>query len=1104
MRGKQLFPHSLFVIWFAHSLLLIGAMAPANKVLANDDKLTRFEAKIRPALHEHCLSCHHQGKKNGGLALDSREGWQVGGDSGPAIEPGKPAESLLLRTMKHLEPGLEMPSKAPQLDKEVIAQFEIWIAEGAIDPRDEPEPLAEVGIDWRKVFEERTKWWCWQPNSMLGKRSEFKGIDYWLNQKIQAAQIVPARLAEPTELVRRLSFQLRGLPPTYAEIERFKDNPDASTWSSLVDQYLASDEFAEHWARHWMDTVRYSETHGSEDDAYLPFAYRYRDYLIRAFKQDIPVNRLLEEHLAGDLIEARWNDQEINEALIGLAFWRFIEFNQTPVDVKKEEIVVIDSQIDAVGKAFQGITISCARCHDHKFDPISDEDYYALYGVLRSTRSGLRVIDRPEIFTQHNQKLEKLQSRFTDAWTNYWLKNTGDLEKELTRATDWLQKNAKSDEKWQELEKRIPAQDLALRTIGYLRHANVASSIRKLISNMIDVPDGEFVEHWKSWQADIATDELPANAKVLFDLTESSLSAWRIDGAGLPIQLVQGKPSWSVLGANESCFSSLLEEGYHSNQLSDKHAGILRSPDFVVDSDAISLFCRGTANARARLVIENFQGDSLLFETVNPSLNSNSMQWVTMTIRPQWKGLRAHIEFLTRDAKPYIGVTKDPSALERSDGRSSFGVLKIVCHSRDVGLPEYQLVPEELGRLDVKSRSEAISSVVQAIRNSLERLRDKDATASDMRWLNVWIQSGLLSTLPPNASELLDLVKEYRECEGSIPRARWSPGVYEDRLPVKQAWLERGDHRSPGPELDRGYLTALRNVSTSIPSDVGGRLELAKSITDPRNPLTARVYVNRVWNWLFGEGLVRSVDNFGRMGEVPDHPELLDELSAQFIEEGWSTKKLIRAMVTSEAWRRSTLPTESAKEKDAGNRLWSNMLVRRIDAESIRDSMLFVAGSLKRPDGGLGTLPYYQAVMEPNKQSPPGPLDGGGRRSIYLEVRRNFPYDFLLSFDFPRPASPVGKRSTTVVPTQSLTLLNDPLVVQQSKLWSEKIRAASGEQADKIRKMYQDLLGRDPTDSEVDDAQSLLNQVTSREGEEQAWHVLAHGMFNLKEFIFLR
>lgn len=1089
-------------------VFMVNAASTSDPIYANEasEKEAFFEAKIRPALHEHCLNCHNVGKKNGGLSLDSRDGWMQGGDSGPAIVPGQPDESLLLRSIQHLEPGLEMPAKAPKLSADTLASFRQWIADGAVDPRDKPESLTEANLDWDKLFQERSQWWCWQPNPMLGKPDRYRGIDFWLNAKMKEAGVMASGRADPQQLARRLSFQLRGLPPDYRDVESFGNSPSADAWRKLVDQYLESPEFAEHWARHWMDTVRYSETHGSEDDAYLPFAYRYRDYLVRSFQQDVPINRLIEEHLAGDLIEPRWTEDGVNEALIGLAFWRFIEFNQTPVDVKKEEIVVIDSQIDAVGKAFQGITISCARCHDHKFDPISDEDYYALYGVLRSTRSGLRVLDRPESFSQHNSKLDALQTEFTKQWSSYWSERLTSAEPEFVEAVQWLRQNPQGETKWQDFEKRLPEGKPLVRVLARLSEGRGNASLRSMLDVLVQRSDAEFVQEWNKWREKIAnpSNVIPEDAKLLWDLSDGDFNTWRVDGAGMPVQPIASQPHWTVLGNSETFFTTLQGEGFHSNLLSDRHAGILRSPDFVIESDLISLLCRGTAGARGRLVIENFQGDSLLFETINPTLNSDQTQWVTMTIRPQWKGLRGHIELLTRDAKPYIGVTKDPNYLENSDGRSSFGLFQVVAHAHGVQLPQWRVIPDSLSQAACDSREKASAAILQSIRESLGKLKTGGGNVEDIRWLNCWIESGWLSILPADSPTIRQAIDEYKQFENQIPKPHWAPGVYEDRLPVNQSWLTRGDHKTPGKEIERGYLVALKGVTEPIPQAASGRLQLARSITNPNNPLTARVYVNRVWNWLFGEGLVRSVDNFGRMGEVPSHPELLDELAARFMTEGWSTKQLIRHMVTSEAWQRSTSATETSISNDADNRLWSHMLVRRIDAESIRDSMLCVAGNLKRPDSGLGTLPYYQAVMEPNKQSPPGPLDGSGRRSLYLEVRRNFPYEFLLSFDFPRPASPVGKRSTTIVPTQSLTLLNDPLVLHESQIWANKIRNAEGDQVSKVQRMYQELLGRQPTATELQAVQSLLEEVRTKEGEEKAWHVLAHGMFNLKEFIFLR
>ncbi|MFN7735508.1 MAG: DUF1553 domain-containing protein [Pirellula sp.] len=1089
-----------------------------------------FESVIRPALHQHCLACHNAKKTNGGLALDSRDGWAKGGDSGSAIVPGKPDESLLIRTIRHVEPGLEMPAKAPKLDESDIAKFSRWIEQGAFDPRETPEPFNSFGApsnsdaQWESIAAQRAKWWCWQPLPSLPITPDIsvrgsQAIDAWIARKLSEQSLPASPKADRRTLIRRLSFQLRGIPPSQTEVDAFLDDPSDNAWTKVVDAMLSTDEFAEHWARHWLDTVRYAETHGSEDDAYLPFAYRYRDYIVRAFRDDVPIHRLILENLAGDLVEPRWNEAEgINESLIGLGFYRFVEFNQTPVDVKREEIVVIDSQIEAIGKAFQGITISCARCHDHKFDPISDEDYYAIYGILRSTRSGLPIIDRPFPFSQTVEQLSKLQQRVRTLTASEWDRDVSSWPSQIERAIQEIQTHWTPDTKWEELEKRIP-NDRWTRAIGKWVCKPSESKLAPLGQLLIAKNPSDCEQHSIAWEQSIRNEsaprELPPDTTtLLFDLTSQNagtnasktqtLENWRIQGSGMPTSLIDATTHWSILGSAADPFSILMGPGYHTNLYSDRASGSLRSPDFIVDGEAISILCRGTGNARVRLVMENFQGDSLLFDTVNPSLNSNSYQWITMTIRPQWRGLRAHLEFLTRDAKPYIGIVKDPNTINASDGRSSFGVAKAIMHSRGLKLQPPNAIPVELVESQPRSTSAWIEAILTLTSLAIDRMERDEPRQSDIDWLNALISSGLLQSNIDSSPDRKQLAADYRAIESQIPIPKRTPGVFEDNLARDQEWLSRGDHKQPRTPVARRYLKVLGSSDSEYQSSQSGRLMLANEIVSSTNPLTARVYVNRAWNWLFGEGLVRTVDNFGRMGESPSHPELLDQLSVEFMENGWSNKQLLRAILTSETWQRSSLESPIAREKDPGNRLWSHASVRRLDAESIRDTMLYVAGNLKRPDGGLGTANYYRQVLEPNKQSPPGPIDGNGRRSLYLEVRRNFPNEFLLAFDFPRPAAPIGKRSSTIVPTQSLALMNDPFVIQQSKVWAARVAKMNTSDAARINAMYQSLLNRLPSDQELASAEQLIQELATTNPSELAWSTLAHAMFNLKESIFIR
>jgi hypothetical protein len=1162
------------VIYFAWLWLVAfpGGLIAFNQA----DRFQWFESKIRPALHTYCLECHHQGKSNGSLALDSRMGWIIGGDSGAAILPGDPQGSLLYRAMAHLESGLEMPSKGPKVPADVLKAFEVWILDGAPDPRDEPEGFDEQGTsNWDAQVVERSKWWAWKPPVEHGKRrsgevessdagSEAKDgiwIDKWIDQSLKEKGIAASQIADSVSLIRRLSFTLRGLPPTIEEVRDYAPRlantaTHEMAWRELVDRMLDSREYAEHWGRHWLDIVRYAETHGSEDDAYLPFAYRYRDYVIRAFERDVPLDRLIQEHIAGDLIAPRIDSQlGFNEALIGVCFYRLVEFNQTPVDVKREEIAVIDSQIDAMSKAFQGLTISCARCHDHKFDPISDEDYYALYGVLRSTRAAMLPLEDSEKTKLLFSDVEQEQASLGVATLKNNVRQVPQWKEAVTKAVLWVRSQSQEGTKWEERKweeiastlpedrwtrllarwkwrpKEAPSEALAQWLFAFDSPIADQQVLRAAVGK-------EQAERQSQWMSLLQTsnaggglgdikdlDRLSGTEarsrngmKLLFDLDRDEFQGWRVSGYGMPEEVIgveelaYGRDAgqsdvlptrWSVLGQSTSPLVRLLEGGYHSNMVSDRASGSLRSPDFVIDTDQISMFCRGTADARARLVIENFQGDSLLFSTLNPALSTDAPRWVTMHIRPQWKGLRAHIEFLTRDAKPYLGVIKDPAVLERSDGRSSFGVHLVVGHASGERLPIPARVIEDW--LSVEDpNADGLDRFLGSIQGSLERLLEGSGSVRDARWINLWIDSGVFASLEDNRSEGLEAVANYKSEESKIPIPRWIPGVVEDRLAVEQAWLPRGDHKRPEGSVPRRYLEILDSQASQYAGAESGRLQLALEITDQGNPLTARVMANRIWYWLVGEGLVSTVDNFGRMGDEPSHPELLDELALELIDKKWSTKELIRRIVRTRFWRRSSAASESSIKIDPANRFLSHANLRRLEAESIRDSMVWVTGQLRRPDGGLATRNYYKTVMEPNKQSPPGPIDGEMRRSIYLEVRRNFPDEFLMVFDQPKPASTVGKRYVTNGPAQSLMMLNDAMVIGLAERWSKRISGTTSDTQARVVRMFEEWLSRAPTPEEISDALQVIQGLEAQVGEERAWANFALALFNTKEGMFVR
>ncbi len=432
------------------TLLAANLLAMGERSLLGDERDEFFEARIRPVLVEQCYECHNSSKTaEGGLAIDQRAATLKGGDGGAIIVPGKPAESRLLAILRHEVDGLKMPQGGPKLSKAVISDFEKWIAMGAPDPRDKPPTVDELAqaTSWEAVFARRKKWWSLQPvrrvepPAVKNQAWSEHPIDRFVLAKLEEHGLQPAARADKRTLLRRATFALTGLPPTPDEVQAFLVDESPEAFVAVIDRLLNSPRFGERWARHWMDLVRYCESHGSQGDPELPNAYLYRDYLIRAFNADVPYDQLVREHLAGDLLpQPRWNAADnFNESAIGPAHLRMVELGFVPVDALDDQVKVVDNQIDVYSKAFLGLTASCARCHNHKFDAISQEDFYALYGVFVSCRPGQVLIDSPELLQKNRHELMQLKQTIRDGLATAWLEAaaslTGQLKEQLQRET---------------------------------------------------------------------------------------------------------------------------------------------------------------------------------------------------------------------------------------------------------------------------------------------------------------------------------------------------------------------------------------------------------------------------------------------------------------------------------------------------------------------------------------------------------------------------------------------------------------------------------------------------------------------------------------------
>jgi hypothetical protein len=772
-----------------------------------------FESKIRPVLVTHCGKCHAQTaeKLRGGLRLDSREGLQRGGDSGPAVVPGKPEESLLIRAIRYRDEELRMPPRA-KLPDAVVAEFEAWVKMGAPDPRTDPDGVAaHSAFDLAKG----THFWSFRPPKRVPpppvKRADWPrgDIDRFLLAAIEARGLAPVGDADRPRLLRRVTFDLLGLPPSREEVDAFLGDDSPEAFVRVVDRLLASPRFGERWGRHWLDVVRFAESSGKTNFTY-PQAWRYRDWVIASFNADTPYDRFVRSQIAGDLLPAR-DDRRRADQLIATGFLALGSKAHDAENRGQFVLDVVDEQIETTTRAFVGLTVACARCHDHKTDPIPQRDYYALSGIFRSTQT--------------------CSGTLAGVFPNF---------------------NA---------------------------------------SPLIELPSG----------------------------------------AGLPSAVP------ALTAAQRAAMAERL-------------AALVRERNAIPP---------GEAN-RDRL----------------------------------------------RRVNSLLAMLRYRLAIDRPAG------------------------PPRAFAMGVRERDEVVDSPLYA----------------------------------------------------------------------------RGELDQPRGVVPRGLVRVLC-IETPAPIAAGsGRRELADWLASPANPLTARVIVNRVWLHLFGRGLVPTSDNFGAAGRPPSHPELLDTLAVDFMADGWSVKRLIRRIVLSRAYGLDSTYDPHNFEADPDNALIWRMSKRRLEAEAVRDALLFVGGRLApeppvgsavaRTGEGLGLFLRLAGLDASDTH-----------RSVYLPVVRDQVLESLALFDFADPSLVTGERATTTSPAQALYFLNSPFVTRQAEALAERVRASEGDDARGIDRAYRLALARPPTAAERNRALAFLQTFTARTGvpdrAREAWSAFCQALFSAAEFRYL-
>jgi len=903
-----------------------SVVAPAAETAP--EQVEFFEKHVRPVLVEQCFSCHGEKKQQGGLRLDTRDLALKGNETGPAVIPGKPRESRLVQVLAHSPDDIQMPPKG-KLPDDQIAAITKWVELGAPWPATAPTSAASASTT--------ASHWSFQPiadppiPTPRNRQRVSDPIDNFILVKLEEKELSLSDPADRRTFIRRATLGLWGLPPTYEEVQAFvhDDRPDAVPW--LIDRLLASPRYGERWARHWLDVARYADTKGyvfTEEPRY-PYAYTYRDYVVRSFNEDKPYDRFVQEQIAADLLDLEGD-------VTDLAALGFLTVGRRFLN-KQEDI--IDDRIDVVTRGVMALTVGCARCHDHKYDPVPTADYYSLYGVFNSCQEPgeLPVIgesSQAEAYAKFEAELKAREQKVREF-------------EEQTR--DKINAEARG--------KVADYLTLVLQPTG----RSPRDAARALASGD---PRPAIVRRWQDYLG-----KRPKENDPIF-------GPWQTLSAATDEQFAEAVAKWIEQSAAENApaVNPLVQQALRE-----------KPPQNRLDL--------------ARVYGELLSG-----------------------IEAQWQAHRQD--------------HSDAAALPDADAEA----LRQVLYAE--GAPT--------------------NLTVEECRNAYRRdERNKD------RELKKQIEN-LQATSP-----------------GAPPRAM----VLNDRpQPIEPRIFIRGNQGRPGDQVPRQFLEVLAGPERKPFTQGSGRLELARAIASPDNPLTARVIVNRVWQHHFGYGLVRTPGDFGIRGEAPTHPELLDHLATRFIHSGWSLKELHRWILTSATYAQSSLDRPEARKIDPENRLYWAMPRQRLELEALRDSWLTASGRL---DEQLGGRPFDN-IADPQSR----------RRTVYGFVNRNDLPGVFRVFDFADPDASAPQRPLTTVPQQALFALNAPFVVEQSRAIAARVKSVSENDTERVVAMYRQVLGRDPTSEEREQAVGFATRGPA-EKDLGGWEQLAQVLLLTNEFAFV-
>lgn len=1123
-RSFRIYLWALFILAPAFAVAADEPPKPSDAL--STESVEFFESKIRPLLHQRCVECHSDSDPESGLSLESKAGLLRGGKLGAAVTPGKPKESLLISAVNHDE-FLKMPPKDKLATSDLVLLTK-WVSMGAPWPeasseKKQPPKQPEAGAEPEQVefTSEQKSFWAYQPLRRPNLPSTVGAevgspIDRFIYEKLQAKGLTPSPAASKRDLIRRATYDLTGLPPSEEEVEQFVADNSPGAFAALLDRLLASPRYGEKWGRHWLDVARFADSNGLDENIAYANAYRYRDYVFDSLNCDKPYDRFVQEQIAGDLLAPV--DEKF--AARNNPFDRFVATGFLSIGAKmlaeddpvKMQMDIIDEQLSTLCQAFMGMTIGCARCHDHKFDPLPTADYYSLAGIFKSTqtmenhRVVARWFERPLASEPELEKVRAIDKEIADVKASVEKINQAAKK----RITNEIRKTAANA-----LLATSQANDFARRSnerlASGLNQAAEPYAVKKGYA-LIEAEGfhrGDVIRDIENYGKDIGVIISGGGANAEYDLNVENAGTYAIE---LRYAAAERRP---------------IRISVDGKEIQRAAAGEVTG-SWQPESQV--WFVSGTAQLKAGRHVLRFESKrvfphidkfAIVFQTNDPwpfgtepvALSRSAMDLgIGYPVLALWQSYLNQKSKENSEVHSFFSLWSKFSSIEANFPVEAAKLLEQLNADTPLRNGTHAFLRDAL----IAEKPTTLKQVATAYQNAIDKVIATEVAGNpELEKLREEVLRGNSPLAGPKSdferfysvdekSAADEFTSKLAEIEKQRPQLPMAMGVTESKPEDLRIHL-RGSHVVLGKLVSRRFPQVLTgNDQPPIVPASSGRLEFAEWMTRPDHPLTTRVIANRLWHWHFGRGIVPSVDNFGMLGQKPTHPELLDWLACELVENEWSLKHLHRKIMLSNTYQMSTRFQEAGYEADPENELLWRFRRRRLTGEETRDSIVAVGTGLDQTM--YGTLMKVENHAYVNSTGGAGALDySNARRSVYLPVIRSGVFDVLQTLDFPDPSMLSGERQTSTVAPQALLMMNSDLVHEQSMAIAEQLLKLPLDEAQRISAVYSRVLKRQPSTEEIIAASNFVRDagLSAESTATTVWQSLCRVLISSNEFSYI-